>query len=150
MGVAGNKKLTFHLGGIGFLLDLSYIVEVIEQIHAIIDPNRSDIGRGIVSALEFRHTWIPVVDPAIKLGLNSPIKLKEKVVLVLNGTEGNWALVVDRVNELLDEESLIPCAIPFLLKIAAMGCYSQLMLLNDEPYVVFEPERHYGSVAMSA
>lgn len=149
MGLAGNKKLSFRLGGIGFLLDLSYVVEVIEQISEILDPNRSDIGHGIVSALEFRHTWIPVVDPALKLGLTSSHKIKEKTAIVLGGTEGNWAIVVDRVNELLGEDVMTPCAIPFLLKISAMGCYSQLMLLDGEPFVVFEPEQHYGFVVAS-
>ncbi|MCW8859500.1 MAG: chemotaxis protein CheW [Deltaproteobacteria bacterium] len=145
MAATTNKNLIFRLGGIGFLLDLDHVVEVVEQIAEILDPSRSDIGRGIVSALKFRKTWIPVVDPALKLGLISSVKIKEKTALVLQGIEGNWAILVDQVVELSSGEHLRLCDTPFLLKVSAMGCYSELLLLNNEPLVVFEPERHYGS-----
>jgi len=149
MTVVHNRKLIFHLGDIGFLLDLADVVEVVDQIADALDPGRSDIGRGIVSALRFRRTWIPVVDPALKLDIFSPVKLREKTVIVLNGTEGNWALLVDRINKVSAAEDFQPCAIPFLLKVATMGFYSQIQLLHNEPMIVFEPERFYGSASIS-
>lgn len=148
MTVANDRKLIFRLGEIGFLLDLADVVEVVEQIADDLDPARSDIGRGIVSALRFRRTWIPVVDPALKLDILSPVKLRDKTVIVLHGSEGNWALLVDQINKLTAAESFQPCEIPFLLKIATMGFYSQIQLLHDEPMIVFESERFYGSASI--
>ncbi|MCK5825792.1 MAG: chemotaxis protein CheW [Desulfuromusa sp.] len=148
MSVASNRILIFRLGEIGFLLDLAEVVEVVDQGVDALDPGRSDIGRGIVSALLFRQTWIPVVDPALKLDIFSTMKLKEKTVVVLRGTEGNWALLVDRVSKLSAAEKFQPCEIPFLLKIVALGFYSQIQLLDNEPIIVFEPERYYGSVPL--
>ncbi len=148
MTVIGHRKLIFRLGGIGFLLDLAEVVEVVEQITDALDPSRSDIGRGIVSALQFRQTWIPVVDPALKLDISSTVDLKKKTAVILRGTEGNWALLVDQVDKLSASENFQPCAIPFLLKVAALGFYSQIQLLHDEPMIVFEPERYYGSAAV--
>lgn len=132
----------------GFLLGLIDVVEVVEQIAEILDPGRSDIGRGIVSALQFRQTWIPVVDPALKLDIFSAVKLKDKVAVILRSSEGNWALLVDQIEELSAIENFQTCEIPFLLKVAAMGFYSQIKLLHNEPMIVFEPERYYGSAAV--
>ncbi|RLB73610.1 MAG: hypothetical protein DRH06_00840 [Deltaproteobacteria bacterium] len=148
MTVLGNRKLIFRLGEIRFLLDLADVVEVVDQIADALDPSRSDIGQGIISALQFRHTWIPVVDPTLKLDIFSTVKLKEKIAVILRGTEGNWALLVDQVDELSGAENFQPCVIPFLLKVSAMGFYSQIRLLHNEPMIVFEPERYYGSTAV--
>ncbi|MFK5927348.1 MAG: chemotaxis protein CheW [Desulfuromusa sp.] len=150
MAVVGNSKLIFRLGGMGFLLELAAVVEVIDQLAKDLDPGRSDIGRGIVAALQFRKTWIPVIDPTLKLDIFSAVKLKEKKAVILNGSEGNWALLVDQVEELTAAENFQPCEIPFLLKVAAMGFYSQVKLLHQEPMIVFEPERYYGSAVASA
>ncbi|MCF6265503.1 MAG: chemotaxis protein CheW [Desulfuromusa sp.] len=147
--VDGSKKLIFRLGGTGFLLELGDVVEVVERIAGMLDSSRSDIGRGIVSALQFRQTWIPVVDPALKLNIFSVVKLKDKKAVILRGSEGNWALLVDQVGELSAAENFHSCEIPFLLKVSAMGFYSQVKLLYNEPMIVFEPERYYGSTAVS-
>ncbi len=139
-----HKKLIFRLSGIGFFIDLDHIVEVVDRISAQLDPSRSDMARGIVSAFNFRQTWIPAVDPTLKLGLISAVGLNDKISIVLNGKEGNWAVLVDQVEDLSPAEIMLPCAIPFLLQISAVDCYSQLMLYKKEPYVGFEPERFYG------
>ncbi|MEA3361822.1 MAG: chemotaxis protein CheW [Thermodesulfobacteriota bacterium] len=144
-----GKKLIFRLGKTGLLLELDEVVEVVEQIAGRLDSSRSDIGRGIVSALQFRQTWIPAVDPALKLDIFSEIMLKDKKAVILRGSEGNWALLVDQVDDLSAAEDFQSCEIPFLLKVSAMGFYSQIKLLHNEPMIVFEPERYYGSTAVS-
>lgn len=139
------KKLIFRLGEIGFYLDLNYVVEIVDQVGRRLDASRSDIGRSIVAAFRFRRTWIPGVDPALKFGLSSSVRIRDRVAIVLKGPEGNWAIFVDQVEELSAEE-LIPCEIPFLLKVSALDSYSELMLLNNEPYVGFDIERFYDTV----
>ena len=149
MSDVGGRKLIFRLGEMGFLLEMANVVEVIEQVEEILDPGRSDIARGIVSALQFRQTWIPAVDPTLKLNVSSAVKLQDKVVVVLSGSEGNWALLVDQVKLLSTAETFHSCEVPFLLKVATMSFYSQIELLHDEPLIVFEPERFYGIAAAS-
>ena len=145
MSSCDNKYLIFLLGEISFLLELNSVIEVVEHVENDLDPSRSDVSRGIVTALYFRQTWIPVVDPALKLGLVSVSKLKDRIAIVLKGAEGNWAVLVDRVMDVTTEINLIPCEIPFLLKVSALDCYSEMMLLEGVPQIVFEPERYYGS-----
>jgi len=73
----GNRKLIFRLGKIGFLLDLADVVEVVDQIADALDPGRSDIGQGIISALQFRQTLMPAVDPVLICNLSLTVKLKD-------------------------------------------------------------------------
>ena len=147
MVAAGNSKLIFRLGGIGFLLTLSDVVEVVDQISEDLNPARSDLGLGIVAALLFRQTWIPAVDPTLKLDIFSEVNLKDKIAVILSGPEGNWALLVDQIGELSSSDNFQSCEIPFLLKVSALGSYSQVQLLHQEPMIVFEPELYYGSVS---
>lgn len=143
-----NKKLIFRLGGIVFYLDLNYVVEIVDPVGHRLDASRSDIGRSIVAAFHFRRTWIPGVDPALRFGLSSSVRINDRVAIVLKGPEGNWAILVDQVEEVSAEE-LIPCEIPFLLKVSALDSYSELTLLNNEPCVGFDIERFHDTVPES-
>ncbi len=144
----GSRKLIFRLGGTAFLLELTDVVEVVEHISGLLDSGCSDIGRGIVSALRFRQATIPAVDPTLKLNILSTVTLNDKVAVVLRSSEGNWALLVDRIEELSLADNFQSCELPFLLKIVATGFYSQVKLLHNEPMIVFEPERYYGSTVV--
>lgn len=143
--MVNDRNLIFRLGKVGFLVALADVVEVVDQIAKKNDPGRSDISQGIVSALQFRQTWIPAIDPALILDIPSATKLSEKKAIIVRSPEGNWALLVDRIDELSTTEKMTPCEIPSLLKVPAMGFYSQIKLLNQEPMIVFEPQRYYGS-----
>ncbi len=146
----GNRVLVFRLGGIGFILDLRSVVEVQGSESAQLDASRGDIDQGIVAAMVFRGAWLPVVDPAAKLGISAAVRMKDQVAVVLSGPEGSWAILVDAVDELSAEDSFVSCEIPFLLKASTSSGYSQLKLRNAEPFVVFDPELFYGSPAMRA
>lgn len=150
MAHVGNRVLVFRLGGIGFILDLRSVVEVRGAVSVQLDVSRSDINQGIVAAMAFRGAWLPVVDPATKLGIPALVRMKDRVAVVLNSLEGSWAILVDAVDELSAEDSFASCDIPFLLKASACSGYSQLKLRNAEPFVVFDPELFYGSPAMQA
>ncbi len=145
MSGANHRALIFRLGDISFLLALAQVVEVVEQTAEMLDAGRSDISRGIVSALWFRKTWIPVVDPALKLDIATDVEINDKTAIVLHSSEGNWALLVDDISELAVMDNFKSCSIPFLLKVSATGFYSRVKLLHDCPVVVFEPESYYGS-----
>ncbi len=141
---ADGKMLIFVLAGIRFVLDLDHVVEVLEQLSERLDVQRSDLRQGIVAALEFRHTAIPVIDPTLLLGLVSDISLARRSALVLHGSEGNWAILVDRVEGLAASALFNRAHVPALLR-AAPGCGDiQVLLVENAPLMVFEPERFYG------
>lgn len=148
MGSADAKKLIFRLGPVGFTINLSSVVEIREQIVALLDSTYRDLDAGIVGALDFRSTWVPAVDPAIRFSLVSELPLSARTALILNGPEGNWALLVDRAEEIISASKFQPCVMPPILRVAVSNYYSQLELYENEPLVVFEPERFYGSVEL--
>ena len=150
MAHVGNRVLVFRLGGVGFILDLKNVVEVQDSASAQLDVSRSDINQGIVAAMAFRGAWLPVVDPAAKLGIPAAARMKDRTAVVLSGYEGNWTILVDDVEDLSAENGFTSCEIPFLLRASACGVYSQLKLRNAEPFVVFDPELFYGSPAMQS
>ncbi|SHI53395.1 CheW-like domain-containing protein [Malonomonas rubra DSM 5091] len=143
------RKLIFRVGETGFLLDLDRLVEICEQVAEKIDGNYVDAELGIIGALSFRQTQIPVIDPAITLGIETSCPLVDKRALVLKGSEGNWALLVDCVEEIVSIDKLDSCDIPPLLKPAIAAAYSQMSLFAGEPMVHFELDRFYAFGAPS-
>jgi chemotaxis signal transduction protein len=141
---AVGKMLIFTLADIRFVLDLDHVVEVIEQLPGRLDSQRSDLRHGIIAALDFRHTAIPLIDPTLMLGLVSAIKVPQRSALVLRGSEGNWAILVDRVEGLAPTGSFSRAIIPALLKASTTFSHAEVMLAEDVPHMVFEPERFYG------
>jgi chemotaxis signal transduction protein len=141
---AVGKMLIFVLAGVRFVLDLDHVVEVLEQLAGRLDVQRSDLRQGIVAALEFRHTAIPVIDPTLSLGLVSDIGLSQRSALVLWGSEGNWAILADRVEGLVPSTLLSRAHVPALLRAAPGYADIQVLLEGDAPLMVFEPERFYG------
>ena len=145
MATGSDKGLLFRLGDLVFFLDLDNVVEVVEQVNERLDPGRSDLGQGIVSALEFRQTWIPVIDPALRLNILALEKIRDRAAIIVQGSEGNWALLVDQVLDLISRRNCVICPIPELLKVSSVGYYAELLLCAGRPVVVFEPERYYGT-----
>jgi len=139
-----GKMLIFALAGVRFVLDLDHVVEVLEQLSGRLDVERSDLRQGIVAALDFRHTTIPVIDPTLALGLVSEIGLSQRSALVLRGSEGNWAILVDRVEGLAPTTLFSRAHVPALLRAAPGFADIQVLLAEDAPLMVFEPERFYG------
>lgn len=141
---APGKMLIFTLAGIRFVLDLDYVVEVLEQLSGRLDARRSDLRQSIVGALDFRHTAIPLVDPTLMLGLVSAIDISARNALVLRGSEGNWAILVDQVAGLAPVDSFSRAIVPALLQVVPGFACAEVMLAEDVPLMVFEPERFYG------
>ncbi|MBW6509370.1 MAG: chemotaxis protein CheW [Desulfuromonadales bacterium] len=141
---APGKRLIFTLAGIRFVLDLDHVVEVLEQLAGRLDSRRSDLRKGIVGALDFRHTVIPLIDPTLMLGLVSAAHIFQRSVLVLCGSEGNWAVLVDRVEGLAPADSFRRAIIPPLFQSAPGFAGAEVVLAEDAPLMVFEPERFYG------
>ncbi len=147
MGLAGSsaeRKLLFRLDKVGFVLSLSHVVEICKRIDNDLNLSCRDLPQGIIGALHFRQTRIPVVDPTIRLDVSSPVPLQEKAILVLKSAEGNWGLLVDEIVGIKAGEQFDDCPLPPLLKGALSSYYQKILLCEDEPFIVFEPEHYYG------
>jgi chemotaxis signal transduction protein len=140
-----ERFLVFRLGGNGFVLSLDDVVEVVDPIGDDLDYARNDPASGIIAALNFRCTWIPVVNPGLRLTLSPHCVSEARRAVVLEGSEGRWALLVDSIEELASAQALQSCEMSLLLQQVTAGLYHQLKLLNAEPLIVFEPELYYGS-----
>ncbi len=143
------RKLIFRLSGVAFSLDLSFIVEICEPATALLDTSCADTDAGIVGSLSFRNTKVPAIDPALVFDLPASIPYSAKTALLLNSSEGNWALLVDRVGEISQADKFKPLVIPPLLRGTIGGSYSQVELFDREPVVCFEPERFYGATGLA-
>jgi len=139
-----GKMLIFTLADICFVLDLDHVVEVLDQMSGRLDAQRSDLRQGIVAALEFRNTTIPVIDPTLPFGLVSNVGLSQRSALVLRGSEGNWAILVDRVEGLMPTDAFSRARVPALLRATPGFADVEVLLVADAPLMVFEPERFYG------
>jgi len=144
MGSVHLRNLVTRIGGVGCLLDLDWVVEIRDEIAELLDFRHAEPNHGIIAAFNFRQTWIPAIDPALFLGLDSDVAFKNKTALILKGFEGNWALMVDQMLGIPPGERIAPCEMPPLLRTATRGFYSRLGLFHGEPMVVLEPELFYG------
>ena len=150
MGKDGFRYLMVRIGEVGCLIDLSSIVEIREEIAELLDLSKNDQRFGIVGAMNFRQTRIPAVDPGLHLNLGLKTAPENRTALILKSPEGNWALLVDRVDKICPHDRLASCDIPPLLKEASLGCYMKIGLIQEEPMVVLNPEQFYGSAVAVA
>ena len=147
MGKDDIRYLMVRINEVGCLFDLNSVVEIREEIADLLDLRQTDQGSGIVGSLVFRQTRIPVVDPGLHLNLDSNTAPEDRTALVLKSAEGNWALLVDRVEKICPGDRFLSCDIPPLLKAASLGCYLKIGLIQEEPMVVLDSEQFYGSTA---
>jgi chemotaxis signal transduction protein len=139
-----DKYLIVRLCGVGALVRLAEVIEVCKQVTDRIDWQQTDLMAGIVGSLKFRNARIPVVDPTLRLGMESRFARDDQVVLVLSGTEGNCALLVDEVDGIAPASNFAECEIPLLLKFSLSGYYSKVILNRGEPMIVLEQDRFFG------
>jgi chemotaxis signal transduction protein len=146
MSVVEDRYLIFRLGENAFVLSLEAVVEVVDPVADKLVFARNDPASGIVAAFDFRCARIPVVDPAVCLNIASQGATDRKRLIVLQGTEGRWAILVDAITELVSAISLQPCAMTLLLQQVTGRLYNQLRLHKGEVLIVFDPENYYGSL----
>jgi len=139
--VAENaRQLIFRLAGISFAVRMTAVVEVLEPLGGSLHAEHGDDSLCVLGSLVFRHTHIPVIDPLPLLKLESLHPLAAKVPIVLYGADGNWAILADGIEGLVDSHFLQSCDIPRLLLRGTRHVYTQISIRGGEPVVVFEPD----------
>ena len=127
-----SRRLLFRIGTVGFYLELSELVEIREQIADLIDCRQVDQQLSVVGALTFRKTLIPVVDLSSRLSISS---VSPDIVLVLNSLDGNWGLLVDRVEGFYSATEMIDRSVPDLLQEGGWRCFDLISTYEGHPFL---------------
>jgi len=136
-----SRRLLFHIGTVGFCLYLNELVEIYDQVDAVIDFSQTDSPLAIVGALSFRHTQIPLVDLSRRLGFGPS---EAGNILVLSSQEGNWALLVDRVEGFCSVTDMKDLSLPPLLRRDGWRCFERISLYQGLPFLCLELTACYG------
>jgi chemotaxis signal transduction protein len=138
-----TRRLLFRIGTVGFCLSLGGLIEILEQVDSLIDRRQVDPQLSVVGALSFRRTMIPIVDLAGQLGIPS---VSPDTALVLSSREGNWALLVDRVEGFYSATEMIDLPVPRLLQAEGWRCFDQIALYAGTPYLRLNLPECYSGV----
>lgn len=136
------RRLLFRIASARFSLALGDLVEIQEHVAEHIDFDKVDHDLFVVGALPFRRTMIPIYGLAERLDFEST---QRDIALVLNSPEGNWALLVDRVEGFYPETDFIDRPVSRLLKSDGWRCFNEVSLLKGVPYLKLElPACYHG------
>ncbi len=138
---ANSRRLLFRIGTVGFYVDLGALVEIREQVTEQVDYGQVDPQLSVTGALAFRRTMIPVIDLSERLGLESGLT---DTALVLHSSEGNWALLVDRVEGFCSVPEMVDHPLPQLLQAPGWRCFHQLAIFNGAPFLRLELSSCYA------
>lgn len=94
-----DKYLTFHLANEDYGIEIRFVTEIIGIQKITNIPNMANFIKGVIN---LRGKVIPVMDVRARFGLSSREYDERTCVIVVNVSEQDIGLVVDRVNEVVD------------------------------------------------
>ncbi len=130
-----SRRLLFRIGAIGFCVRLDELIEIREEVTDLIAVELADQDHFIAGSLVFRNAHIPALDLAGRLGLE---RQSTDTALVLGSSEGNWALLVDRVEGFFPETELLERPLPRFLQTEGWTCFHQVALHHGHPYLCLD------------
>lgn len=132
-----DKILVFRIAGVGFALSLEDLVEIREAGAGVLDRSAADPEIGLLGLLSYRDEAIHAVNVRQKLSLPPPDSF-ETAYVVLTGSDGVWAMPVDKVEGIFPAEDFRTCEVPLLLGMTGNLPYQTLKIWRSEPLVSFE------------
>ncbi len=139
------RRLLFRIGTVRLCIDLSELVEILEQVADLIDFRQIDDHLSVVGAMSFRRTSIPVIDLAKRLGISSD---SPDIVLILNSQEGNWGLFADEVYGFFLASEMEDLLVPELLKAPGWRCFEQVSLHAGSSFLRLDLASCYAGVGI--
>ena len=133
-----DKRLVFRIAGVGFVLSLEDLVEIREAEAGVLDRSAADPEAGLLGLLAYRDEAIHAINIRQRLDLPAPESF-ETAYIVVNGSDGVWAMPVDKVEGIFPAEDFIPHEVPLLLRMNGDLPYQALHLWRSEPMIGFEP-----------
>jgi len=134
-----DKRLVFRIAGVGFALSLEDLVEIREAGPGVLDRSAADPENGLLGLLDYRDEAIHAVNVRQKVGLPAPESF-EVAYIVVNGTDGAWAMPVDKVEGIFPVEEFKVYEVPLLLRVNSELPYQTLQVWRSEPLVSCEPQ----------
>ncbi len=126
------RRLLFHIGTVGFCLNLGELVEIREPVTELIDYSQADQQVSVVGTLPFHRTSIPVVNLASRLDI---LSVSPDIVLILNSSAGTWGLLVDHVEGFYSATEMTDCPVPLLLQADGWYCFDRIALYSGNPFL---------------
>lgn len=127
-----SRRLLFRIGTVGFCLNLCELIEIREQASELIDCSQVAPLLSVVGVLSFRQARLPVVDLAGRLGIPS---VSPDTILIINGVEESWGLLVDRVEGFFSVADMVDCPVPLLLQSEGTRYFDQIALHAGHPFL---------------
>ncbi len=134
-----DKRLVFRIAGVGFALSLEDLVEIREAGAGVLDRSAADPENGLLGLLDYRDEAIHAVNVRQKVGLPAPESF-EVAYIVVNGTDGVWAMPVDKVEGIFPVEEFKVYEVPLLLRVNSELPYQTLQVWRSEPLISCEPQ----------
>jgi len=131
-----GKRLVFRLAGVGFSLAIADLLELVEAGEGVLDETAADVDLGLLGLLAFRDEAIYLHDVSARFGLVST--RGARLYLVVVGSDGAWALPVEKIEGIFPAADFRALHVPPLLVSAPLP-FSRLDLWRGEPLVGFEP-----------
>ncbi|PLX77276.1 MAG: hypothetical protein C0615_05445 [Desulfuromonas sp.] len=133
-----DKKLVFRIAEVGFSLSLDDLVEIREAGAGVLDRSAADPEMGLLGLISYRDEAIHAINVRQRLGLPAPESF-ESAYVVVNGSDGVWALPVDKVEGIFPADQFRVCEVPLLLRMHSALPYQTIQVWHREPLVGFEP-----------
>ncbi len=133
-----DKRLVFRIAGIGFALSLEDLVEIREAGAGVLDRSAADPEAGLLGLLDFHDEAIHAINVRQRVGLPAPERY-EAAYVVVNGSDGAWAMPVDKVEGIFPAEEFRIYEVPLLLRMNAELPYQTLQIWRSEPLISCDP-----------
>lgn len=133
-----DKRLVFRIAGVGFALALEDLVEIREAGAGVLDRSAADPENGLLGLLDYRDEAIHAVNVRQKVGLPAPESF-EVAYIVVSGSDGVWAMPVDKVEGIFPVEEFKVYEVPLLLRVNSELPYQTLQVWRSEPLISCEP-----------
>ena len=133
-----DKRLVFRIAEVGFALSLEDLVEIREAGAGVLDRSAADPEIGLLGLLDYRDEAIHAINVRQKVGLPAP-ESYETAYVIVNGSDGVWAMPVDKVEGIFPVEEFAVYEVPLLLRLNNELPYQTLQVWRSEPLVSCEP-----------
>ncbi|HAD03541.1 MAG: hypothetical protein A2091_08575 [Desulfuromonadales bacterium GWD2_61_12] len=144
-----GMKLVFRLGGAGFVLPVSDLIEVNELPADALQVSAPQEESGLLGSFLHRGSLIPVRDLGERLELPRPLFPGEQItLLVLPGADAPWGLAAERIEGVFPNEHFRQVSVSEWIFSRRIWPFAQIVLWKNEPLLHCEAmtlERLWGA-----
>jgi chemotaxis signal transduction protein len=125
---ADHLRIIFQVNGVGFVMPVADLLAIRDLGEAMLTPLAQPLDSFQLGTLLYRETAVTVYDLAQLFGLIADGHCENGPLLIFSGSDYPWAVRVDQVSGVLDEEHFEFQELPAHLFYDAFVPYSQVAL----------------------